>query len=212
MFHIKVFTFNPFQENTYVLYTDSKEAIIIDPGCYFTEESELLDSFLSSNQLTPVILLNTHCHLDHVFGNLSVYKKYGLELHLHADDEVTLKHAPESGKMFGLAFNGYTGPLHFLSENQTINIGDDTLKIFHTPGHSPGSVSFYCEKQDFIISGDVLFRESIGRTDVPNGDFPTLIKSIRTKLYSLPNKTVVYSGHGEPTTIQHELDNNPYTG
>ena len=211
MFHIKVFTFNPFQENTYVLYTDSKEAIIIDPGCYFTEESDLLDSFISSNQLKTVMLLNTHCHLDHVFGNLHVYKKYGLELNLHPDDEVTLKHAPESGKMFGLAFNNYSGSLHFLSDNQTINIGEDTLKIFHTPGHSPGSVSFWCEKQDFIISGDVLFRESIGRTDVPGGDFPTLIRSIRTKLYSLPNKTVVYSGHGEPTSIQYELDNNPYT-
>ena len=212
MFHINVFTFNPFQENTYILYTDSKDAIIIDPGCYFTEEQETLLSFLNDNQLNPVMLLNTHCHLDHVFGNMFIHKQYGLELHLHTDDEVTLKHAPDSGKMFGLDFNGYTGPLHYLSENQTIKINDDTLKIFHTPGHSPGSISFYCEKQGFVISGDVLFRESIGRTDVPGGDFDTLINSIRTKLYTLPGETIVYSGHGGPTTIQYEIDNNPYTG
>ena len=212
MFHIKVFTFNPFQENTYIIYTDNKEALIIDPGCYFTEEQTILQQFLKDNHLTPVMLLNTHCHLDHVFGNLFIHDKYSLELHLHADDEVTLKHAPDSGKMFGIDFIGYSGPLHYLSDNQTINIGEDTLKIFHTPGHSPGSISFYCEQQGFIISGDVLFRESIGRTDVPGGDFPTLIKSIRTKLYSLPGKTVVYSGHGEPTTIQYEIDHYPYTG
>jgi len=212
MFQIKIFTFSPIQENTYVLYNESKEAIIIDPGCYFTAEEETLKAFLSDNQLKPVLLLNTHCHLDHVFGNNWVHKQYGLELHFHPDDEKMLLYAPESGKMWGMEFTNYSGPFHYLSENQVITLGDDSLTIFHTPGHSPGSVSFYCAKQNFIISGDVLFKESVGRTDLPGGNFDVLANSIRTKLFVLPGETKVYSGHGEPTTIQHENDNNPFVG
>ncbi len=212
MFQIKIFTFSPIQENTYVLYNENKEAIIIDPGCYFSAEEETLKAFLSDNQLTPVLLLNTHCHLDHVFGNNWVHKQYGLELHFHPDDEKMLQYAPESGKMWGMEFTNYSGPFHYLSEYQTITLGDDSLTIFHTPGHSPGSVSFYCAKQQFIISGDVLFKESVGRTDLPGGSFDVLANSIRTKLFVLPGNTTVYSGHGDPTSIQHEKDNNPFVG
>ena len=212
MFQIKSFSFSPVEENTYVLYNESLDAIIIDPGCYFTEEEETLQEFIKSNKLKPKLLINTHCHLDHVFGNQWVHKQYKLDLHIHPADEELLKNAPESGKKFGLEFTGYVGPLHYLKEDQIIKLGDDELKVIHTPGHSPGSVSFYCPKQDFIISGDVLFRESIGRADLPGGSFDVLIKSIRGKLFVLPKKTVVYSGHGPSTTILHEWDHNPYTG
>ena len=210
MFQIKVFTFSPIQENTYILYNENKEAIIIDPGCYFSAEEEELQQFFTTNDLTPVILINTHCHLDHVFGNNWVHKQYGLELHFHKDDEALFHRAPESGKIWGLEFTNYAGPIHYLVENQVITLGKDSLQILHTPGHSPGSVSFYCENQNFIISGDVLFRESVGRTDLPGGNFDTLVNSIKTKLFVLPGSTVVYSGHGSPTTIQYEIDNNPY--
>lgn len=210
MFTVKAFTFSPVQENTHVLYNDKGNAFIIDPGCYFEEERDTLAQFLQQNKLQPVKLLNTHCHLDHVFGNKWVYETYGLELHLHPNEQQVLAYAPTSGLMWNLPFDNYNGPFHFLNEGDELLLGDDRLKVLFAPGHAPGHVCFYCEKQGFVIGGDVLFRESIGRTDLPGGNRETLLNSIRTQLFTLPDETVVYSGHGPTTTIAYEKRNNPF--
>lgn len=210
MIKVKSFTFSPIRENTYLLSNEQGKAIIIDTGCYFSAEQETLKNYIKDTGLTPERLLNTHCHLDHVFGNLWVYQTWGLELWLHPDEEKMLQLAPLSGEKWGLPFENYQGPLHFLAEGDTIQLGEDALKVLLTPGHSPGSICFYCEKQGFVIGGDVLFRESIGRTDLPGGDYETLLQSIREKLFVLPDETTVYSGHGMPTTIGYEKRNNPF--
>lgn len=210
MIKVEHFTFNPLAENTYVLSNEKDEALIIDPGCYFTEEEKMLQNYITTKRLKPLLLLNTHCHLDHVFGNNWVHKTYGLELHLHQGEVVVLETAPASGNLYGLGFTNYKGPLHFLKEGDEIVFGDNKLKVLFTPGHSPASVCFYCEAQHFIIGGDVLFRESVGRFDLPGGNEEVLYKSIREKLYVLPDETIVYPGHGEPTTIGHEKKFNPF--
>ncbi|MBX2921820.1 MAG: MBL fold metallo-hydrolase [Chitinophagaceae bacterium] len=210
MFAVKVFIFSPVQENTYVLYNEEKNCIIIDPGCYYDAEREELASFIEANGLMPQLLLNTHCHLDHVFGNRWVAKRYGLKVHLHEKEKPVLDYAPASGLMWNLPFDNYQGELIYLRENDRVKLGEDELEVFFTPGHSPGSIAFYCKKQQFVIGGDVLFRMSIGRTDLPGGDFSTLISSIRTKLLVLPDEVTVYPGHGEPTTIGFERTNNPF--
>ncbi len=210
MLHVKVFTFNPVQQNTYVVYNEAGKALIIDPGCYFTAEQEKLKQFLTENSLTPVQLLNTHCHLDHVFGNKWVHETFGIELFIHKNEELVLQYAPTSGQKWGLPFNNYVGPLHFLNEGDTIQLDEDELEVLLTPGHSPGSICFYCTQQNFVIGGDVLFYESIGRTDLPGGNHETLLTSIREKLFVLPKETVVYNGHGQSTTIGHEFLHNPF--
>lgn len=210
MIKVEHFTFNPLAENTYVLSNEKDEALIIDPGCYFTEEERTLQHYITTKQLKPLLLLNTHCHLDHVFGNNWVHKTYGLELHLHKGEVIVLETAPASGNLYGLGFTNYKGPLHFLNEGDEVIFGDDKLEVLLTPGHSPASICFYCKAQHFIIGGDVLFRESIGRFDLPGGNEEVLYKSIREKLYVLPDETIVYPGHGEPTTIGHEKKFNPF--
>jgi glyoxylase-like metal-dependent hydrolase (beta-lactamase superfamily II) len=210
MIHIKAFTFSPISENTYVLYNNEGKAIIIDPGCYFPNEQETLKNFLTDNSLTPVYLLNTHCHLDHVFGNKWVHETYGLEPHLHPNEEAILALAPVSGERWGLPFENYAGPLHFLNDGDTVLLGDTEIQVILAPGHSPGSICFYIPSQGDLMGGDVLFRGSIGRTDLPGGDSETLLHSIREKLWVLPDETVVYSGHGIKTTIGYEKRNNPF--
>ena len=210
MITIASFTFSPIQENTYVLYNEARKALIIDPGCYFTAEQEKLLQFMNDNGLQPVQLINTHCHLDHVFGNKWVHKKFGLELYLHPLEEKVLAFAPASGQMWGLPFENYSGPLHFLNDGDIVMLGTDQLEVILAPGHSPGSICFYCKAQNFIIGGDVLFYESIGRTDLPGGDHETLLTSIRERLFVLPDETKVYSGHGPATTIGYEKRNNPF--
>ncbi len=210
MFTVKAFTFSPVQENTYVLYNDKGKAFIIDPGCYFEEERDTLAQFLQQNKLKPVKLLNTHCHLDHVFGNKWIYETFALELHLHPNEQQVLAFAPTSGLMWNLPFDNYNGPFHFLNEGDELLLDDDKVKVLFAPGHAPGHVCFYCKEQGFVIGGDVLFRESIGRTDLPGGDHETLLNSIRTQLFTLPDETVVYSGHGPTTTIGYEKRNNPF--
>lgn len=210
MFTVKAFTFSPVQENTYILYNEQKKAFIIDPGCYFDEERDELASFLTKTELQPIQLLNTHCHLDHVFGNKWIYEIYGLELHLHANEKQVLDFAPASGLMWNLPFDNYNGPLHWLKEGDELEMGNDILTVLFTPGHAPGHVCFYCKAQNFVIGGDVLFRESIGRTDLPGGHHQTLLNSIRTQLFALPDETIVYSGHGPATTIGYEKRNNPF--
>lgn len=210
MFLIKSFTFNPVQENTYILQNESKDCIIIDPGCYFDQEKEEIKNYIRGNGLHPVLLLNTHCHLDHVFGNKFISETYGLILHIHPDEKKILEMAPVSGLMFELPFDNYTGQISWLKENEVIRLGNDELKIILVPGHSPGSICFYCEKQKFIIGGDVLFYHSIGRTDLPGGDPEALPRNIREKLFLLPDDIKVYPGHGPSTTIGEEKQSNPF--
>lgn len=210
MLTVQTFTFNPVAENTYLLYNETGRCCIIDPGCYFASEEMALRQAIDTNKLQPELLLNTHCHLDHIFGNRYVHRTWGLPLHLHKDEKIVLDHGPESGQRWGLPFENYDGELVYLAEGDTIKIGEDELKVLLTPGHSPGSVCFYCEKQGFVIGGDVLFQRSVGRTDLPGGDFALLEKSIRTQLYVLPNEVVVYPGHGRPTTIGEEKKENPF--
>lgn len=210
MLQIKTFQFSPIQENTYVVYNEEKDCIIFDPGCYFQEEKEALDDFIKSHQLVPKLLINTHCHLDHVFGNKFVAETYHLKPFIHPLEEKLLALAPTSGLMYNLPFDHYSGELQYLKEGQVISLGEDQLKVLFTPGHSPGSVSFYCEKQSWLISGDVLFYQSIGRTDLPGGDLETLLASIRKEIFVLPDETIVYSGHGQETTVGEEKRHNPF--
>ena len=212
MLKIKVFTFSPIQENTYVIYNEKNECIIIDPGCYFPEEQQELKAFIDKNVLITKMLLNTHCHLDHVFGNKFIAEAYDLTLHLHPKEEVVLQFAPASGLMYEMPFDNYQGEFIFLNEGDTIALGEDELEIIHTPGHSPGSICFYCKAQNFIIGGDVLFNGSIGRTDIPMADSQTLLNSIKQKLFLLPENVIVYSGHGPETTIGVEKKSNPFVG
>jgi len=210
MFQIKAFTFNPVQENTYVLYNEHGECIIIDPGCYFDEEKEELKSFIESHKLKPKLLLNTHCHLDHVFGNKFIAEEFKLTLNTHKREKEILEMAPASGLMFNLPFDNYQGEVTYLEEGDFVTLGEDKLEVIHAPGHSPGSVCFYCEKQHFVIGGDVLFQNSIGRTDLPYGSHEDLLKNIKEKLFKLPEDVKVYPGHGAPTTIGQEIKENPF--
>lgn len=210
MFYVKAFAFSPIQENTYVLHNESHQAILIDPGCYFLQEREQLAGFLAAAGLQPQLLLNTHGHLDHIFGNKWAAEQFGLQPHVHPLEQPVLDLAPASGLMWNLPFEHYTGTYSWLQQGQEIGLGTDVLRVLLAPGHSPGHVCFYCAEQGFVIGGDVLFRESIGRTDLPGGNHQQLLQSIRQQLFVLPDATVVYSGHGEPTTIGHEKRYNPF--
>jgi len=210
MINVHYFTFSPLQENTYVLSNEKGQALIIDAGCYFTNEEETLKNYITSSNIKPFKLINTHCHLDHVFGNKWAAKTFKLQLHLNPLEEQMLQWAPASGAMYGLTFQNYTGPLNFLQPGEQLQLGSDVLQILFTPGHSPGSSSISSEAQKFIVSGDALDRESFGRTDLPGGNHNQLLQSIRTQLFTLPDDTVVYSGHGQPTTIGYEKKHNPF--
>ena len=210
MLTVKSFEFSPFQENTYILYNEFNDCIIIDPGCYYDAEKDKLVAFITQNNLKPTMLINTHCHLDHVFGNKFIAEKYHLTLQMHENEKPVLAFATTSGLMYNVPFDNYEGNFIYLNEGDTIKLGDDALHILLTPGHSPGSLSFYSAKNNFIISGDVLFQNSVGRSDLPGGNHEQLIKSIKEKLLVLPVQTIVYSGHGPATTIGEEKRNNPY--
>jgi len=210
MLTIKSFEFSPIQENTYILYNEFNDCIIIDPGCYFDAEKEELAAFILSNNLLPKMLVNTHCHLDHVFGNKFISEKYNLMLNIHEKEKAVLAFAPTSGLMYDMPFDNYSGDFNLLNEGDTVTLGKDELKVLLVPGHSPGSLAFYSAENKFVISGDALFKNSIGRTDLPGGNHEQLIKSIKEQLLTLPEETLVYSGHGPLTKIGDEKKNNPY--
>ena len=210
MLEVKSLVFSPIQENTYLLYNERNHGLVVDPGCYFGQEREELKSFIEKYAILPKYLLNTHCHLDHVFGNAFVHQTWNLELHLHELEKPLLDYAPTSGIKWGLPFENYKGNLNYIREGDQIRLDEDVLDVIFAPGHSPGHVCFYNRAQGFVIGGDVLFRQSIGRTDLPGGSLDVLLESIRTKLFTLPDETVVYPGHGPSTTIGYEKRNNPF--
>lgn len=210
MVTIHSFTFNPIAENMYILFDETKQCVIIDPGCYDDAERNALAKFITDNDLTPVKLLNTHCHLDHVFGNGFVSKKYNLKLEIHQLDQVVLDNFIISANLYGMNADPSPQPSVYLNEGDTVTFGNTTLEILFTPGHSPGSITFYNRKESFMIVGDVLFNGSIGRSDLPGGDHQTLINSIKNKLLPLGDNFKVYSGHGPVTTIGRERTNNPF--
>lgn len=210
MLQIKKFTFNPFAENTYVVSAPNQECIIIDPGMINHDENQQLEEYIQTQSLTPIQLLNTHCHIDHVLGNQFVSKKYGLQLQAHQSETTILEMASSTASMYGLPYTPSPEISEFLDETQRVKLGDFQFDILFTPGHSPGSISFYCAEAGVLISGDVLFKRSIGRTDLPMGDFETLISSIRTQLFRLPQEVIVYNGHGPETNIGEEMQYNPF--
>jgi glyoxylase-like metal-dependent hydrolase (beta-lactamase superfamily II) len=211
MITIKSFPFNPFYENTYVLSDETGECIIIDPGCHNEEECEELKAYIEKSRLKPVRLLNTHCHIDHVFGNPFVSETWKLPLEINIHDLPVLESYPKVCEMYGFPMkNLQPEPLTTLEEGKQVKFGHTALEIYFTPGHSPGSVSFYNAKEKFVIGGDVLFQGSIGRSDLPGGDYETLIRSIKEKLLVLPEDVIVYSGHGNPTKIGIEKRTNPF--
>lgn len=211
MAQILQLTFNPFQENTYVVANSQGECIIFDPGCYSTAEEKELTTALAERGWQPRRLINTHCHIDHVFGNAYISSHYGLPLEVHRLEVPLLEATPRIADMYGLPpMAPSPAPTVFLEEGQTVVLGDLELEIFLTPGHSPGSLCFYSRKDGFVIAGDVLFQRSVGRTDLPGGDYATLMGSIKAKLLPLPEETVVYPGHGPATTIGEEKRHNPF--
>ena len=210
MIQIRSFTFNPFQENTYVIYNDTKDAIIVDPGMYDRSEQAELVEFLEQNGLKLVKLLNTHTHIDHVFGNKFIYDQYGLKPYLHKDDQVIYSAAGRSAELYGLNYEPLEQIEAYLEEGDTIELGEDQLNCILIPGHSPGHLVFVSEKQNFMIGGDVLFRGSIGRTDLPGGNHHHLIDNIQEKIFTLDEGMIVYPGHGDPTTVGFEKANNPF--
>lgn len=210
MTSVAKFVFSSFQENTYVLYDGTNECIIIDPGCHSPEEKNELNSFIIDNNLKPKRLINTHCHLDHVFGNRFIFQEYGLKPEIHEGELQVLEFAPKVAEMYGIYLEPSPMPDSFLSEGTTLEFGETKLEILFTPGHSPASISFFCRESNFLISGDVLFYGSIGRTDLPGGDYDTLINSIKSQLFPLGDGIKVYSGHGPETTIGFEKLHNPF--
>ncbi|MBC8110694.1 MAG: MBL fold metallo-hydrolase [Verrucomicrobia bacterium] len=207
---VQTFTFNTLQENTYLIYDETREAIIIDAGCYSRAEEKLLTDFVSDNQLTVKALLATHSHIDHVLGNAFVKKTYGVKLHIHPKDETTLRSVKLYAAMYGFPAFQESEADGFLNEGDIFRFGNTDLKILFVPGHAPGHIAFYNEAEGYVIGGDVLFKQSIGRTDLPGSDFEVLMHSIRTQFFTLPDQTVVYAGHFGETTIGEEKKYNPF--
>lgn len=209
-YHIQSFVVPPFYENTYLLYNEEKTAILIDPGSITQEERDTILQFIVQEQLELQYIWLTHAHLDHIFGLQFFTQYFNLKPYIHAEDIPTFEYAHVMAMQMNMPMEKYEGEFYLLDEKTSFFERENVIKIIHLPGHSKGSVGFYNEHQHFIISGDVLFRHSIGRTDLKNSDYATLEKSIQQKLYTLPNNTIVYCGHNEPTTIGEEKNSNPF--
>lgn len=210
MLQVKSFTFNDFYENTYLLFDETKECVIIDPGCNNEHEKSILSNFITENELTPIHLLNTHCHIDHILGNKYVADTYGLTLVSHKGEIPVLEFGSQTAAMYHIPYEKSPNIEIFVDEGDVISFGNTTLDIIFTPGHSPASISFYHKESNILIAGDVLFQGSIGRTDLPGGNFEVLIRMIKSKFLTLPDETIVYPGHGEHTNIGIEKRTNPF--
>ncbi len=211
MLQIETLVFSPFQENTYVLCDETGDCVIVDPGCLEIREEQRLVAFIEQHNLKPVKLINTHLHLDHVFGSAFVADKWGLEIWAHRDDEFMIPNTVNHARHFGVNMNDNPPPVyHYINDGDDVTFGNTTLKVIHVPGHSPGGVAFYHQQSARLISGDILFRESVGRSDLPGGNHEQLIAGITQKLMTLPDNVKVYPGHGPSTTIGWEKSHNPY--
>lgn len=211
MLRIKFFVFSPFSENTYLLINDQKECAIVDPGCYEQSEKEQLKNYIEKNELEVKMLLNTHSHLDHIFGNAFVSRTWNVSPQVHPLDEPVYSRFERTCVTYGIpGAETPSDPEYSLEEGKSVWLGDEEFEVMFLPGHCPGHVAFIHHKTKTIISGDVLFERSIGRTDLPGGDHETLIRSIKEKLILLPEDYVVHSGHGRPTTIGAEIKHNPF--
>lgn len=210
MITIKTFTFNPYQENTYLLIDDNKKCVIIDPGMHNHDEEQTLKNFIESNDLEPILLLNTHCHIDHVLGNKFVYDQWNLLPNFHEGEIPVLVAVDNYAPQMGFRYETSPIPLKFIKEGEMIPFGNYFLKAIFAPGHSPAHLCFYNEDFNFLIGGDVLFKNSIGRTDLPGGNHQLLLDNIKSKIYTLPDDTTVYPGHGPETTIGFEKVTNPF--
>lgn len=210
MIKVKKFIFNPFQVNTYLLFDETNECVIVDAACSNGDEELAISHFIEKNELNPVMLLSTHTHIDHILGNAFFSNNYRLKLSAHADSAFYLEHAKDYAAAYGLPLTHVEQVGVFLKDGEILHFGNSVLSVLHTPGHALGSVCFYAPAENFVISGDVLFYQSIGRTDLPGGDYPTLKKSIWSKLFTLPDAVMVLPGHGPETTIGTEKISNPF--
>jgi glyoxylase-like metal-dependent hydrolase (beta-lactamase superfamily II) len=210
MIHVHSFTFNDFYENTYVVYDDTKECIIIDPGCNSLQEQEELTDFINKNQLSPKHLINTHCHIDHILGNAFIASLFNLPLSAHKKEAEVLASGIQTAAMFQITYTPSPEISIFLEEGNAVHFGNTAFEILFTPGHSPASISLLNKQEKILIAGDVLFQGSIGRTDLPGGNFETLTRVIREKFFTLHDDTVVYPGHGPATTTGVERRTNPF--
>lgn len=208
--YVETITYNPFQENTFLVFNDKKDCIIIDPGCYFSNEQTHFRDTIVQNNLNVLAILNTHAHLDHVFGNAFCKRTFNVDLYMHEKDLPTLDYAQDAVRIYGLPeYDESPKPDFFLEHGQQLDFNGIQFEVLFTPGHAPGHVVFYNKENNFVINGDVLFQGSFGRYDLPGGDLATLKKSITEVMFSLPDNTIVYSGHGNITTIGDERHTNP---
>ena len=210
MITIKTFIFNDIRVNTYLLYDETKECIIIDAGCYTDSEKKELSEFINREGLKLIRQYATHCHIDHIIGNNFIHDIFNVDLEIHQEAEIFLKHADSYAEMLGFKIEKIINPVKYLNEGDIIRFGNSQLEVLYTPGHAGGSICFYNKEQKFIITGDVLFQGSIGRTDLPTGNFQMLVNNIKTKLLTLDEDTIVYPGHGPTTRIGFEKKNNPF--
>lgn len=210
MIQIKKFTFNPIAVNAYLLWDEIREAVLIDPACYYADEEEALSRFVEAKELKIVHLLNTHGHFDHLMGNNFAEEKWGLKCRMHPGDLPLAAQAKQQAMLFGITMSNLTSALELLSEGEEITFGQTVLKVIHVPGHSQGSVAFYGEQDKILVAGDILFEGSVGRTDLPGGNHAQLISGIKEKLMTLDDEVKVYPGHGGDTTIGWEKRTNPF--
>lgn len=210
MLQVKKFTFNPFAENTYVAYDHTRECVVIDPGCYEKEEEAELVTFITSNNLTVKQVINTHCHIDHVLGNAFLKRKFNVPLLIPALEDSLLRAVRSYAGNYGFQQYQDSTPDELIHEDYILTVGEQKLTTLFVPGHSPGHIAFYHHADKILIAGDVLFYNSIGRTDLPGGNYDTLIESIHKKLFVLPDEVTVYCGHGPETTIGFEKRTNPF--
>jgi glyoxylase-like metal-dependent hydrolase (beta-lactamase superfamily II) len=210
MIQVKTFYFNELRECTYVLWDDTNACVVVDPGMERESERVRLQQFITEHRLQPVAMLNTHGHFDHVMGNAFLARTYGVKGYIHAGDRTLLENTAEYGAMFGYKIEQPPAPAGFLTDGEPFRFGHTQLQVLHTPGHSKGGVSLYAPAGKFVLTGDTLFQGNIGRVDLPGGDFDEIMQSLATKLMPLPDDTVVYPGHGLPSTIGEERRSNPY--